>query len=329
MKAIQINRTGGPEVLEHVDLPTPKPGPGEVLVRAHAIGVHYFDLLIRTGRYRWMPKLPFVLGNDMAGHVVEVHGTAKLKVGQPVFIAGWDIGFRGGLYVEYVAVPEKDIWPLPAGINMDQAAALTNYSLAWTLLHQVARGIEPRNVLVYGGAGGMGTALIDIARLAGANVVALAGSDEKCAFARYRGAAHVVNHSAEPVVERVNAATGGRGADIIFNHVAGKTFADDFKMIAPLGLIVSYAVLGGMPDTDLFKDMRANIDRSPAIRTFTMHTSDALPELRSEGMKHAIEFFAAKKISPAIGSIMPLRDAARAHALLESRQAMGKIILKP
>jgi NADPH2:quinone reductase len=329
MKAIQISRTGGPEVLQYVDLPTPKPGPGEVLVRADSIGVHYFDMMIRSGRYRWMPKLPFVLGNDMSGHVVDGKATNKFRVGQPVFIAGWDIGFRGGLYAEYVAVPEKGIWPLPENIDLDEAAALSNYALAWTLLHQVARGIEPRSVLVHGAAGGMGTALIDIARLAEANVIALAGSEEKCAFVRERKAAHVINYNSEAVVERVNAATGGRGVEIIFNHVAGKTFVDDLKVIAPLGLIVSYAVLGGMPETDLFKDMRANIDRSPAIRCFTMHTSDALPELRSEGMKKAIEFLAAKKISPAIGARLPLSDAARAHEMLESRHAVGKIILKP
>ena len=328
MKAIQISRTGGPKVLEYVDLPTPKPGPGEVLVRADAIGVHYFDMLIRSGRYRWMPKLPFVLGNDMSGHVVESRG-GKLKVGQPVFIAGWDIGFRGGLYAEYVAVPEDNIWPLPKNIDPDDAAALSNYALAWTLLHQVARGIEPLNVLVYGAAGGMGTALLDIARLAGATTIALAGSQKKCAFVRIRKATHVIDHHSENVVERVNAVTNGRGADIIFNHVAGKTFADDLKMIAPLGLIVNYAVLGGMPETDLFKDMRANINRSPALRCFTMHTSDELPELRSEGMKHAIEFLAAKKISPAIGARLPLADAKRAHEMLESREAIGKIILKP
>jgi len=327
MKAIQISRTGGPEVLEYVDLPTPKPGPGEVLVRAEAIGAHYFDLLIRSGKYRWMPKLPFVLGNDMCGHVAE--GGSKLKTGQRVFIAGWDIGFRGGLYAEYVSVPEDNIWPLPENIDPDEAAALSNYALAWTLLHQVARGIEPRNILIYGAAGGMGTALIDIARLAGANTIALAGSQEKCAFVRTRKATHVIDHHSEKVVERVNAVTNGHGADIIFNHVAGKTFADDLKMIAPLGLIVNYAVLGGMPETDLFKDMRANINRSPALRCFTMHTSDELPELRSEGMKHAIEFLAAKKISPAIGARLPLAEAKRAHEMLETRNAMGKIILKP
>jgi NADPH2:quinone reductase len=329
MKAIQISRTGGPEVLDYIDLPTPKPGPGEVLVRAHAIGVHYFDMLIRSGRYRWMKPLPLVLGNDMSGHVVAGHETSTLKVGQPVFIAGWDIGFRGGLYAEYVAVPEKDIWPLPDNIDLDEAAALSNYALAWTLLHRVARGIEPRNVLIYGAAGGMGTALIDIARLAGANVIGLAGSAEKCAFVRARQAAHAINYAAEPVVDRVLAITGGRGADMIFNPVAGKTFADDLKMIAPLGLIVSYGVLGGMPETDLFKDMRANIDRSPALRCFTMHTSDALPELRSEGMKKAIAYLAGGKIKPAIGARLPLSAAARAHDMLESRQAMGKIILKP
>jgi NADPH2:quinone reductase len=329
MKAVQISSVGGPEVLEYVDLRTPKPAPGEVLVRADSIGVHYFDMLVRSGRYRWMPKLPFVLGNDMTGHVVETNGTKLLLVGQPVVIAGWDIGFRGGLYAEYVAVPEANIWPLPDEIDLDAAAALSNYALAWTLLHQVARGADPTNVLIYGAAGGMGTALIDIARLAEANVIALVGSEDKRAFALSRGAPHAVNHITEPVVERVLELTGGRGINIVFNHVAGATFADDLRMLAPLGLIVSYAVLGGMPPTDLFKDMRANIDKSPALRCFTMHTSDAMPELRSEGMKRAIEFLHAGKISPAIGARIPLADAARAHALLESRQALGKIILKP
>jgi NADPH2:quinone reductase len=329
MKAIQISRTGGPEVLDYVDLPMPEPGPGEVLVRAHAIGVHYFDMLIRSGRYRWMKPLPLVLGNDMSGRVVAGNKGGRLKTDQAVFIAGWDIGFRGGLYAEYVAVPEKDIWPLPDNVDLDAAAALSNYSLAWTLIHQVARGVEPRTVLIHGAAGGMGTALIDIARLASAVTIGLAGTAKKCALARERGATHAIDYTSEPVVKRVLELTNGRGADIIINHVAGKTIADDLKVIAPLGMVVSYGVLGGMPETDLFKEMRANIERSPAVRCFTMHTSDDMPELRSEGMKKAIEFLAAGKIRPLISARLPLRDAARAHEMLESRQAVGKIILKP
>ena len=143
MKAIQISRIGGPEVLEVVEVPTPEPGPGEVLIKAHAIGVNYFDTLIRTGRYRWMPKLPFIPGNEMSGHVVATGpGVGRLKPGQAVFIAGYDIGNRGGLYAEYAAVPEQAAWPLPEAIDLDGAVALTNYQLAWILLHQCARGID-------------------------------------------------------------------------------------------------------------------------------------------------------------------------------------------
>src|SRR4051812_27683661 len=158
MKAIQISRTGGPEVLDYVEVPAPAAGAGEVLVKADAIGVNYFDTMIRTGRYRWMPKLPFVLGNEMSGTIAALgEGVTTLKVGQPVFIAGYEIGNRGGLYAEYAAVPEKAAWPLPPSINAAAATTLTNYQLAWILLHHAARGVEPDTVVVYGAAGGVGT----------------------------------------------------------------------------------------------------------------------------------------------------------------------------
>lgn len=137
----------------------PEAGPGEVLVKAEAIGVNYFDTLIRTGRYRWMPKLPFVLGNEMSGEVAALGpGVTKLRVGQKVFI-GYEIGNRGGLYAEYAAVSEAAALPLPPGIRADEAATLTNYQLAIILLHHAARGVTPKTVVVYGAAGGVGTAL--------------------------------------------------------------------------------------------------------------------------------------------------------------------------
>ena len=328
MKAIQISRTGNPDVLDLVDLPTPSPGPGEVLVKADAIGVNYFA--IRTGRYRWMPKLPFVLGNEMSGHVAAVGpGVTALKVGQPVFIAGYEIANRGGLYAEYAAVPEKAAWPLPAGVDADAATALTNYQLAWILLHHAARGIAAKTVVVYGAAGGVGTALIDVARLAGANVIGTAGSADKCAFVRSRGADHAIDYSKENVVERVLALTDGRGADIVFDHVAGKAFTDGLKMAAPLGMIVSYAILGGMPETDLFKDMRDNLEASPAVRCLTMHTFDHWPEPRCEAMGEAIALLASGKAQPTIAARFPLAHAAKAHTLIEERKAMGKVVLIP
>ena len=330
MKAIQISRTGGADALDYVDVPTPTPGPGEVLVKASAIGVNYFDTMIRTGRYRWMPKLPFVLGNEMSGHVAALGpGATTLTVGQQVFIAGYEIGNRGGLYAEYAAVPEKAAWPLPEGIDADAATTLTNYQLAIILLHHAARGIVPKTVVVYGAAGGVGTALIDVAKLAGASVIGTAGSAEKCAFARSRGAHHAIDYSRENVSERVLALTGGRGADILFDHVAGKAFTEGLKMIAPLGMIVSYAVLGGMPETDLFAAMRGNIEKSPAVRCFTMHTYDHMEEPRREAMARAVDLIGSGKVKPAIATRIPLAEARRAHKLIEKRSAMGKIVLKP
>jgi NADPH2:quinone reductase len=330
MKAIQISRTGGIDVLDHVELPTPSPGPGEVLVKADAIGVNYFDTMIRTGRYRWMPKLPFVLGNEMSGHIEKIGpGVTARKVGERVFIAGYEIGNRGGLYAEYAAVPEQAAWPLPDGLGADEATALTNYQLAIILLHHAARGVTPKTVVVYGAAGGVGTALIDVARQAGAGVIGTAGSAEKCAFVRSRGAAHAVDYSKENVVERVLALTDGRGADLLFDHVAGKAFGEGLKMVAPLGMIVSYAVLGGMPEGDLFKDMRANIEKSPAVRCFTMHTYDHMEEPRRDAMARAVELLAGGKVMPAIAARLPMAEARKAHALIEKRSALGKIVLKP
>lgn len=330
MKAVRIARTGGIEVLEVADVPQPSPGPGEVLVRAHSIGVNYFDLMIRSGRYRWMPKLPFVLGNEMSGEVVALgKGVQSVKVGQRVLVSGFENHHRGGLYAEFAAVPEAGALPLPAEVGYDEATALTGYQLAHILLHHAARGIEPRTVVVLGAAGAVGTALIDVARLAGALVIAVAGGAEKCTFARQHGAAHTIDHCTENLPERVLALTDGRGVDIVFDHVAGAGLADGLTMLAPLGMIVSYAVLGGMPQSDLFAAMRANIEKSPAVRCFTMHTYDGMDAPRRDALERAVELVASGLVRPAIGAQFPLVEAARAHELIEQRRALGKVVLKP
>jgi NADPH2:quinone reductase len=252
-----------------------------------------------------------------------------LKVGQRVLVSGFENDHRGGLYAEYAAVPERAAVPLPENVGADEATALPNYQLAHILLHHAARGVTPKTIVVYGAAGGVGTALIDVARIAGAEVIGTAGSAEKCSFVRARGAAHAVDYTKEPVVERVLALTGGRGADIIFDHVAGKAFTDGLKMVAPLGMIVSYAVLGGMPEDDLFKAMRAHIEKSPAVRCFTMHTYDPMEEPRREALARTLDLLDSGGVKPAIGARLPLAEARRAHELIEQRRAFGKIVLKP
>ncbi|NDZ17341.1 alcohol dehydrogenase [Variovorax sp. WS11] len=329
MKAVQMSETGGPEVLRVIEVPTPVLKPGEVLVRTHAIGVAFPDLLVRSGRYPWMPKLPYVPGNEVSGHVVDANGSSRLKNDQPVFFTSWDMGFAGGLYAEYVAVREQAPWVLPPGIDLDEAASLFNYIVAWLLLHHGARGAETRCVLLHGASGGMGTALAELAKLDGSTVIGTAGSDEKCAFLKTRGVDHALNYKNGPLPERVLELTEGRGVDIVFNHLAGNSFVEDMKMLAPLGLIVSYAALGGMPDVDLFRGMRANIDRSPALRVIGTHVFDKMPQVRDNACKAVIALLADGRIAPAITTRLPLTEAPRAHQMMESRESIGKILLKP
>ena len=320
---------GGPEVLELVDTAMPVPSPGEVLVKIHAIGVSYADTLVRNGTHLWMPILPYIPGNEATGRVVDANGSTRFKIGDPVFFTSWDIGFNGGLYAEYIAVRDSVPWPIPPHVDLDEAATLFNYLVGWILLHLGARGAETGTVFLHGAAGGMGTALAELCQLENAVVIAAAGSDAKCDFVRQRGAEYAINTKTESVVDRVLELTEGRGADIIFNHVAGNTFVQDLKMIAPLGLIVSYAALGDMPDHDLFRDLRSHIDRSPAIRVIATHVFGKTPAVLHAACAAVIDLLAAGKLSPAIEVRLPLAEASQAHRLLETRESMGKILLKP
>lgn len=326
MKAIQIATTGGPEALDYVDLPDPVPGDGEVLVRAHAIGVGKPDVLFRTGVYRWMPPLPAVPGAEMSGRIEALgRNVAHLRVGEPVLVNR----YRGGCYAEKIAVPASEVMPLPEGIDLDDAVSIPNFQVAWALLNVAARGIEPKSVYINGAAGGIGCAIIQLCRLAGIAVIAGASSQEKCAFARAQGATHTIDYSRETTIERVREFTGGRGVDLILDHIVGKDFTDNFKMLAPLGLIVSFNALGGLPEKDLFKEMRANLPLSPGVRCFTMHSFDHDPEAKKRIAARTIELFAAGKVAPPIHARLNLAEARRAHEMLDARQVLGKIVLKP
>src|SRR5262249_15112112 len=152
---------------------------------------------------------------------------------------------------------------------------------------------------------------------------------EKCAFVKTRGAFAAIDHARESVIERVRALTQGRGADIVFDHLAGKDLPERIKMLAPLGMLVSYAVLSGMPEGGLFAAMRANLEARRAVRCSTRHTLDHGPEPGREAMEQAIDMLASRRAKPAIAARLPLAEAAAAHRLLEDRKAMGKVVLTP
>ena len=183
MKAIQIRRTGGPEVLEVTDLPMPVPSATQVLVKAHAIGVCMPEIMVRKGRYHWMPPLPAIPGIEMSGTVVAVGDkVTSLKIGQAVWVSAREFKDRGGCYAEYLAADAASLYALPPGVDLDEAAGLANYQVAWHLLYSAARGFDYDWVLVPAAAGGVGTALIQLARAAGKRAIGLVSSKEKAAF---------------------------------------------------------------------------------------------------------------------------------------------------
>jgi NADPH:quinone reductase len=330
MKAVQITETGGPDVLKYVELPTPRPAPGEVLIKAHAIGVCMPETLVRKGAYRWMPPLPMIPGIEMSGTVVEAGSAVrKLRVGQPVFVSAREFKERAGCYAEFIAAPEQTIYALPEGIDLDQAAGLSNYQVAWQLLNSALKGFQYESVLVLAAAGGVGTALVQLAKAAGKRVIGVVSSETRAAFALGQGCDAAIDRKRGGIAEQVKALTGGRGVDLVLDPAAGPGMIALFDCLAPFGQLVLYGRLEGPPQGDIAAAIEKAPHRSLGYRYFTMHTLDDLPELRARATQELIRLLAAGTIKVPIYERIPLAEASRAHRLFESGQVMGKLIMKP
>ncbi len=331
MKAIQFSETGGPEVLEYVDLPDPTAGPGEVLVKAHAFGVGKPDMLLRSGVYKWMPELPAVIGNEMSGHVIGVGaGVSHLALGQAVLV----FGTGGGRHAELNAVPVDIVTALPGEVDLDAAVCIPNYAIAWCLLKEACAGTDVKTVYVNGTAGGVGSAVIDLCRLEGIEVIGGASSDAKCAFAKDLGATHTLNYGSGNsgsgnVADSVLELTDGRGVDLVLDQLVGPDFTDNLRMLAPLGMILSFNALAGLPEKELFAEMRAHLGKSPAVRCFSWHSYDANPDARARVLGEVVDRFAGGGLFPPIHATLPLSDARKAHELIDARDILGKVVLKP
>jgi NADPH2:quinone reductase len=329
MQLIQFTAPGPPGVLQCLEVPLPEPKAGEVLIRAHAIGVGIPDTLIRAGTYGHMPPLPATPGTELSG-VIEKVGpdVTDRRVGQRVYTTARERPQRGGHYAAYVATPAEATFLLPDGVDLDAAATLANYQVAYHIFNDALRLRAGESVLVHAAAGGMGNALIDLANVAGLIVLGVAGGERKAHFARELGADHVIDRKNEDVAARVAEITGGRGVDAIIDPVAGPTIPANLALLAPCGVLVIYGGLGGKAPLDVEQTLRAK-GRSPAIRHFTIHTWDHLVEERRAGMRAVIAMLAAGKLHPRIHAVLPLAAAARAHELLESGAVLGKLLLRP
>jgi NADPH:quinone reductase len=329
MKLIQFRAPGPPRVLQVLDVPIPEPKPGEVLIRAHAIGVGIPDTLIRDGSYSWMPPLPATPGTELSGTIEKVGaGVTSRQIGQRVYTTARERPHRGGHYAEYVATPADATFVLPDNVDLDAAAALANYQVAYHIFNDAVRPQQGQSVLIYAAAGGMGNALIDLAKASGLTVIGVVSSADKTRFARELGADHVVDRKRENVGQRVSEITLGRGVDIIIDPVGGPSIPGNIALLAPCGTLVVYGGLGGKAQLDLQTTLRSS-KNSPAIRQFSIHSWDHLVEQRRAGMRAVIDMLAAGKLNPRIHARLPLAEAARAHAMLESGAVLGKLLLVP
>ncbi len=323
MKAVEITQYGAPEVLQACERPMPTCGPGEVLIRVHAAGVNRPDVLQRRGHYPVPPGASDLPGLEIAGEIVDgdLEGS------------GWRIGDRvcalvqGGGYAEYCAAPAAQCLPLPAGLDMVQAASLPEtYFTVWSNVFDRARLSGAETLLVQGGSSGIGVAAIQIATALGHRVFATAGSDEKCRACEALGAERAINYRNEDFVAVVKAATGGTGVDVILDMVAGDYVPRELDCLADDGRLALIALLGGARTTvDLGQVLRRRLSISGS--TLRPRPVAFKAAIASQLRQRVWPLLEAGRIKPVIYRSFPLEQAAQAHALMESSEHVGKIVL--
>src|SRR3954468_18958207 len=330
MRAVLVRQPGGPDALELVERPVPVPGPGHVQIRAEAFGVGQPDVLIRRGVYKWMPPLPANPGNDVAGRIAALgSGVEGFAIGQKVLLSARDLPQRGGCYADYVVAPADAIHVLPDNVDLQAAVCLSNYQVAYALLNECRHPRAPASVLVIGAAGGVGTALVQLAKLAQMNVIGTVSNEEKAAFARGNGADHVIYYRREDVVARTRELTNGEGVGLVLDHVCGPEFTGYLGALGKWGTLLSYNAFAGLPEENLMAAMRDHLDICPAIRCFSFHIYDHDRDGRRALMRNVIDALSRNAIKPAISAVLKLDEVRQAHTLLEQGSALGKIIMTP
>lgn len=329
MRAVQISRFGGPEVLEMVEIPTPVPGPGEILVRIRAIGVNFAETLMRRNRYAVTPPLPAILGSEVAGIVAGLGADVRgVEVGERVAAPLFATGAILGGYADYAVIDAGLAVPLPHTVSFDDSTALMIQGL--TALH-LTRQAPPagKTVLVNAAAGGVGSLLVQLARRAGAKtVIAAASTPQKLEFARSLGADIGVNYTQPDWAETLRGATGGAGPDIVYESVGGAVTTASLAVLAPLGQMVIYGALNIQSFQMGVPELLGLIFKNQSLTGFAVAPLLTPTTLR-EGLAELLELKVRGELAVTIGGRHPLDDVAAAHRALEGRGTTGKIVLVP
>jgi len=320
MKAIRVHEFGGPEVMKLEDVPDPKPGPGQVVVRAHAAGVNPVDTYVRSGAYARKPALPYTPGSDGAGVVEAVgEGVKRVKTGDRVYIAGG----LGGTYAEKALCLESQVSPLPQNISFAQGSGVwVPYATAYRALFQLAEAKPAEVVLVHGASGGVGTAAVQLARAAGMTVIGTAGTDKGKELVRKEGARHVLDHHAADFADQLMSLTGGRGADVILEMLANKNLGKDLQLVAPGGKVIVVGSRGTVEVNPRDAMMREATVKGLMLFAATEREIAGIHAALYAGMENGT-------LRPVVGQEMPLAHAPRAHEAVMAAGSCGKIVLVP
>jgi NADPH2:quinone reductase len=322
MKAIQVKQTGGPEVLQLVDLPVPQPKPNEAVVKIAASGVNFIDVYQREGRYK--VPLPFVLGQEGAGAVTSVGPDVKsVKPGDRV---AWT-GILGS-YAEYAAVPAERLVQVPSGVSDQQAAAAMLQGMtAHYLIHDTFPLKRGETALVHAAAGGVGLLLVQMAHDLGARVIATVSTDEKAKLARQAGADDIILYTQADFEAETKRLTGGHGVDVVYDGVGKTTFEKGLNVLRPRGMMVLFGgSSGAVPPFDLVQLSQKGslyVTR-PTLANYIASTEEL--QARSSAV---FEMIAKGKLKLRIEHTYPLADAATAHRDIEGRKTTGKLLLIP
>ena len=321
MLAIQAARTGGPEVLEAVDLPVPSPGPGQILIRHQAVGLNFIDTYHRSGLYPM--KMPAVLGLEAAG-VVEALGEDVTR-----FKAGDRVAYNGslGAYAEAAVVAADRAVKVPDGVSLETAAAVLLKGMTAEFLVRRCHKVEPgQTVLIHAAAGGVGSILVQWAKALGATVIATVGSEPKAALASDHGADHVILYGEEDVAARVADITGGKGVAVVYDGVGKDTFEASLKSLGRRGVLATFGNASGPAPAIAPLELAAKSLFLTRPRLFDyIVTTQELDE--SAAALFAVLESGAVKIE--VGQTFPLADARAAHEALEGRRTTGATLLIP
>ena len=322
MRAWTCENPIGPDALIWKDVPTPEPKAGEVRVAIRAASLNFPDLLIVQGKYQMKPTLPFVPGSEYAGVIDAIGaGVTHLAVGDAVAAFG---GLGG--FATHACVDAALVMPLPKGFAFEDAAAfICTYGTTHHALLDRAALKPGETVLVLGAAGGVGTAAIQIAKAAGARVIAAASTDEKCAFCRELGADASINYSSGALREELKALTGGKGPDVVYDPVGGDLAEPVFRSIAWRGryLVIGFAQ-GGIPSLPL---NLALLKGASVVGVFWGDFARREPKNNARALAELASWYAQGRIKPVIDQTLPMSALPEAFARMGSRQVRGKLVL--